>query len=731
MEKIINISSFLLIIFLLINVINASNNVIDENKDQYYLISVNNAYGEFKVYTKPNKSKRSLSKAEKFIFSFINEVHELIVENKSTYEDQDKLEEIESTGKLRKRSTDNEEVAANYGDSEFIHPIASVDGSVIFNAYLSKVLADEIAEYDDVESISPVTQVEINHQNYSKDDILEETKWKDLSVKEDADKHLSLISQGKYNEKFADEYDYNYYYPSTAGKDVDIVIIDTSFNFKYFEFENSDDRIIKCVAKFDRGQIMTDPEYSCGYSYQKHGEQVADAAAGLKHGVAPRANIYALALRVDRHFGTFSTNDIIAALGYASERLVRQHKTVINMSLSGPTDIHDVYYTASENLINDLTNKGGIVVVSAGNASTKLVPISENEDEVTIPCQFKNTICVGGIDSKNTTAMIDTYKKADHSNYGANVDIFAPFFVQTQYIDNEDKVIGNQSPGTSFSSPMTAGLIATIISENPNIRFNRDSMLNYLLKNAVPFEVDNKVCYFINNGKHIVYSANNKYNSCGIFAGNTPCKDVCNDGSVCKLQKIKNNCDATYGSLTYVDEDNYACLIQYNGINPGDYACFIGNGKEYCVKSGSTSYNECNKDHHMYDTQKCIKNIYKLFLKTDNQWESNLRSVNQMEWYTDDVELDRKACEGNGGILLSNSYEHICVSNKINESTSFCIRGLPILEGIHEENTYCIDNLHSNVYVCDKQNYGSYDYCYKIISELSEDKFYKIEQYHN
>jgi len=741
MAKITKFTSLLFVVFLLINIINAknvANKEVEDSKDKYYLITVNNKYGDFKIYTKPKKSKRHLSKVEKFVFNFIDEIHELIVENKATFEDQEQLEEIESSGKLRKRSTKTEEIYANYGDSEFINPIASVDGYIIFNAYLSKPLAEEVATYDDVESVSPVRLVEPNHQNYNKEDILNETKWKNLSVKENADRHLSLISQGKYSPSHIAEYDDNYYFPSTAGEGVDIIIIDTSFNFTYFEFENTNEREIRCVADFERGQIITDPEYSCGYSYQKHGEQVADAAAGLNHGVATRANVLALALKVDRHFGMFSTNDIIAALGYASERMIKPHKTVINMSLSGPCNIEDDYYTGSEKLINEITDKGGIVVVSAGNASTKLH--AEEKEEVYIPCQFESTICVGGIDSLNTTEISESYRKADHSNYGDNVDIYAPYNVQTEFVNNQREISSNQSPGTSFSSPMTAGIIATIISEYSNIKFTRDSMLQHLLKNAIPFEVDNEVCYMINNGKHIVYSANDEYRSCGIMAGNRPCQDLCGKDSSCKLQEKKDSCDLSSGifEYDYNNKENYACLISYNDerniYNPDNSACFISNDRKYCVKSEGTAFDECNPSGNSYDVKKCVNKVFSATHESGSNWDANLRDIKTMEKYTDIYELDRTECYKHGGVVLEkSSEEYVCVTrnfDSLSNSSGYCVNVI-LSHDQSEKITYCVDLLLTKMDICNKNtDKGNFEKCYDEISELSKGKVVHLEPYH-
>ncbi|ORX38123.1 hypothetical protein BCR36DRAFT_442705 [Piromyces finnis] len=57
-----------------------------------------------------------------------------------------------------------------------------------------------------------------SHSYYSKSDILLETQWNNISIKKNTDLHLSLISQGMFNEKLINKYDTNYYYPESSGE---------------------------------------------------------------------------------------------------------------------------------------------------------------------------------------------------------------------------------------------------------------------------------------------------------------------------------------------------------------------------------------------------------------------------------------------------------------------------------------------------------------------------------
>ncbi|ORX38124.1 hypothetical protein BCR36DRAFT_375640 [Piromyces finnis] len=63
------------------------------------------------------------------------------------------------------------------------------------------------------------------------------------------------------------------------------------------------------------------------------------------------------------------------------------------------------------------------------------------------------------------------YRKAKNSNYGEFVNIYAPYYVKYDYCDINNKCRTIVNRGTSFSAPIVAGVIATIMSENNDVKF--------------------------------------------------------------------------------------------------------------------------------------------------------------------------------------------------------------------------------------------------------------------
>jgi len=90
-----------------------------------------------------------------------------------------------------------------------------------------------------------------------------------------------------------------------------------------------------------------------------------------------------------------------------------------------------------------------------------------NDDNMKfIPCQFRNDICIGGIDNSEEYIEKRKWKKKKK-------------FIMFMTIRKKKKKKVN---GTSFSSPLVVGIAATIMSENPNTKYTKESILQ-ILKN--------------------------------------------------------------------------------------------------------------------------------------------------------------------------------------------------------------------------------------------------------
>jgi len=524
--------------------------------DNFYLIFVN--YTLIANKNEKGHNKRHEENREEFINSLMDDIHDLIVDNIDTYENPDSVEEIISQEKLRKRD-----------DQEYfgiVNNISSLGDISVLTALLTLNLTETVKEINGVYACIPNRPFKFQH--FNKQDIIKETKWNNLVMRNNSDIHLSLISQGKYNPNLISKYDNTYYYPEKAGQNSKIIIIDEAFNFYHEEFSNTN-RYTECVIGYgyDGQPRKVQDSKKCNIDYTisfTHGSVTADIAGGLKHGVAPNADIYGFPVN---HAVNFIT--LIRVLDYIGFNLLYNgnNRLVFSMSFGDyyPEGAYPEFFEYLQYVINLYHDYGTVFVASAGNYNQDIY--NTTTEEKFYPCHLNNVICVGATENPyNITSndsnkkLINSYRKAEYSNYGDNVNIYAPGY-HNYAITNFDKENNKEEglfKGTSGSAPIVAGVVATIMSEHPEINFNYDSMLKYLqnisIKNAIEdIEKDHPSNYFINNGKHIVYSEDDVYYGCGINAGNNECESnyCCSSEGYCvnddDLCKIENGCQSNYG----------------------------------------------------------------------------------------------------------------------------------------------------------------------------------------
>jgi len=594
---------------------------ISEN-DKFYMIFVNNTSND-----------ASLSRHEKrqnvdfMIDSLITDIHNLIVENIDTYEDTTVLEEMEEEGKLRKRDTN--------GESNLVYRISSIESRSVLYAYLSPTVAKNVKDLTNIIACEPNNGMKFfstGDEHYNRRDIQLETGWEDFLVRSETDLHLSLISQGKYDDRMVYKYDTTFYHPESSGQDIDIFFIDSGFNFGHDEFSDIDghERIIKCGYNITHGKVYDmESTTNCHVPTIKddHGTEVADVAAGKKHGVANKANVYGFVLTKQDEL---DEADLLGGIQYIRDNLFRPGKAVINISLGGYY-LMDKYYEIIDyiqELITEMSNEGAVFVAAAGNEAVE--SFNEKDRYMIYPCAFDDVICVGAIDNvgiNNKKSITwndinkkemnpDNYVKADYSNYGKAVDIYAPGFAYVEYKTADNKSMGGYEGGTSMSSPIVAGVAATIMSEHPDTTFTSETMLIYLSKlaekNMISDLTKNDNNLFINNGKHIVYSLNNSYfdGGCGLRSGNKVCDEgCCTDEGFCSGNilycRTDKGCQIKYGYfVTVISPVLGRCGYGYGACPFGSccsYDGYCGTSENYCDVGCQIDYGTCKKKYIMDD----------------------------------------------------------------------------------------------------------------------------------
>lgn len=175
-----------------------------------------------------------------------------------------------------------------------------------------------------------------------------------------------------------------------------------------------------------------------------HGTKVAGAAAALSNnaggvaGVAWESPIMPIVISDSTGYATYF--NMAQAITYAADHDIR----VINLSFAGSSASSTL-----QSAVNYAWNKGTIVFASAGNFSTS-TPY--------YPAACDNVVAVSATTSSDTLASF--------SNFGSWIDLSAP----GSGIYTTTKGGGYAAAsGTSFASPITAGLAALVLSVNPGL----------------------------------------------------------------------------------------------------------------------------------------------------------------------------------------------------------------------------------------------------------------------
>ncbi|KAJ6450362.1 subtilisin-like serine protease [Mycena sanguinolenta] len=226
-----------------------------------------------------------------------------------------------------------------------------------------------------------------------------------------------------------------YEHDPMGGNNVDVYVIDTGINIRHPEFE----------GRAEWGLTALDNDVD--EDKNGHGTHCAGIIASRTYGVAKAATV--IAVKVLGSDGKGSTSGVVSGVLYALTSAVTKanagdasHKgSVINMSLGGgKSRVLDL-------AVNGAVNAGLHVAVAAGNDKRSACDFS--------PAGAEKVVTVGASTIRD--------ERADFSNYGECVDVFAPG-VKIRSTDIGSNEATSLKSGTSMASPHTAGMLAYLVS---------------------------------------------------------------------------------------------------------------------------------------------------------------------------------------------------------------------------------------------------------------------------
>jgi subtilisin family serine protease len=236
---------------------------------------------------------------------------------------------------------------------------------------------------------------------------------------------------------------------SVQGEGVIVAVIDDGFDAYHNDLKDN------IYLTYDVNSNSSDVVSPRGLT---HGIKVAGVIAAVDNdfglvGVAPKVKL----ILIQVNLKSLNTAELIEAFEYAKDNGAK----VINCSWGNGSLSQPL-----ADKLDDIKNSGIITIFASGNDKYNLDDAGKEDES-----EYESVIGVGASDERN--------ELASYSNYGSNIDIYAPggdglglnlLAFNSGY---------TQAVGTSFAAPTISAVVALFLSYNANLTFDqiRDSLI--------------------------------------------------------------------------------------------------------------------------------------------------------------------------------------------------------------------------------------------------------------
>jgi hypothetical protein len=343
---------------------------------------------------------------------------------------------------------------------------------------------------------------------------------------------------------------------TTYSKKPNLVIIDSGINFSHTEFQGLDTEDLYALDHFN-GDFSDDAG---------HGTGVASYACGTNIGVHRHLTL----LNCKIFSAAYKPNalDLSKALDAVYDRFVADPTIpmVVNMSWV----VNKNHYLEAK--IQNMIDAGISVVTGAGNSGMDVSLLT--------PAGMNSVITVGASDQDDVSAGFNNFSIADMdiiTNYGLNVDIFAPGVdcIGADYRADDSYF---KYSGTSVSAGYISGCVAAILALVPNTYYSdaRRILFDYSTKGSLLLDLDkftftqNQLAFLITGDSTMSISSDAFYLG---YIGEGSTEIVGNINQVVNVSRYHNT---TNESFTYsiISKDSAMSSILDNCVsltNEGDF----------------------------------------------------------------------------------------------------------------------------------------------------------------